>query len=201
MESLQIVQNTRELSGTLALVWVCVVGLWVLSGLCAGVFAVLRPALRRPLALLVFASASVLIGYAVGIVLGLQIHERLRYRDEQAVEALIAEFDPVVHAIRKFEADHGQAPDTLIDLVPRYLPRIPQSEVLRTPIELRYERLDRDWRLQGEAYLMHGFAAMSPLLEIAYLGSQDYAHGVSAANTRLEEYDHSFRGWRWYIID
>jgi len=201
MESLEIVHKMGFLKLILTLLGLCALGLWILGGFCAAFSAVLRPDLRRLMAWLVFASGSALLGYAGAIALAPAIDERLSYGNDQAVEALIAEFDPVVHAIRRFEVDHGRAPEGLLELVPRYLPRIPRPEVLDTPIELRYDRLGRDWRLEGEAYLMHGLASMCPLAEIAYLRSQDYAHGVSSAGTGLEEYDHSFRGWRWYIID
>ncbi|MBI5835434.1 MAG: hypothetical protein HZB16_24285 [Armatimonadetes bacterium] len=57
----------------------------------------------------------------------------IRYAEGRARTALAARAEPLCAALDRYSADHGYAPDSLDDLVPAYLPRVPGTGWSCTP--------------------------------------------------------------------
>lgn len=183
----------------LLLLCLLAVALWILASVSSGLTAFFTPGSRSAIGRWILASGCAIAGCAVGLVLSPFCVHALGYPNERAVEALITEFDPVVVAIRSFESKEGHPPAALTELVPDYLVEVPRPQVLGDSIELRYERLEADWRLQADAYLMHGIATFCPLAELEYSGSQRYEPMSNPSSSSSAP--HAFHGWRWYVDD
>lgn len=95
-------------------------------------------------------TASLVWMLAIGVaVCALAGHEDRRLSAEQrALDALVR---TTAQATRRYRADHGQYPETLSALVPRYLPRVPVAEPpiayhLTCPIEYNvWQRVPTLW--------------------------------------------------------
>jgi hypothetical protein len=82
----------------------------------------------------------------------LDLHEWLQSR---ALRAFVARMDTVVNAITLYEKAHGAPPDSLDELAPSYIPRLPDAD-LGIVSEFTYEHLDsastvrtREWYSLG----------------------------------------------------
>jgi hypothetical protein len=84
----------------------------------------------RPVAL----SLILLLGMLVGALPGAWIHQSLR---SQAFHMLATRSMPLVDAVRSFEQAKGVPPTALADLVPSYLPEVPQTGMRAYP-DYRY---------------------------------------------------------------
>ena len=173
--------------------------LWFVLSASWGIYALLIPSTRNAIGGSILASGCAIVGCAVGLILSPQCVHALGYPNEKAIEAVLADLDPVVGAIRKYQALEGRPPQELSALVPGFIPELPRVEVLGNRLELVYERHEQDWRLETGAYLSNGLATSCPYAEVVYFGSQDYTQGVDSGGAALATYEHSFRGWRWRI--
>ena len=89
--------------------------------------------------------AAFLAATVPAIRLGAELHR-------EAFAALPARAAPLVRAIEQFEADKGHPPDTLQELIPKYLEAIPATDVPKSP-PFWFKRLNSNnrWELRVRA--------------------------------------------------
>jgi hypothetical protein len=105
----------------------------------------------RPLGLMFFfvnSPSKEIAGEVIGKVLTWVIAYRVPacYRAEERVD-LMLQMDQTAFALASYHADHGQYPDKLDELIPKYLSEIPDDTFADQPTPVRYRR-------EGEAHMM-----------------------------------------------
>jgi hypothetical protein len=86
--------------------------------------------------------------------------------------------EPLIKAIKQFEADHGETPQGFDELVPKYLAARPRTGMAAYP-EYRYHRQgdENDYFLRGNPWALSVFTPRGLLLNfdmMIYLPDQDY---------------------------
>ena len=91
-----------------------------LIGLLVSPFFLLSKARRRNASLVFLISLACLIGFTAGAVIGNQIRHR-------AFVELAERSRPLVNALQSYEAQFGHPPQTLEELVPNFIPKVPKT--------------------------------------------------------------------------
>ena len=139
--------------------------------------------------------------FFVAYQLSLVAHNRLAYPYEHALQVLIDRFDPIVAAVKKFEADERRLPESLDELVPRYLERIPRGELLGHPITPEYRPWD-GWHLRASGYVeVFGLAISGTSGGVEFDSDGLYPDYSPDSRQHRHGYWGLYRGWRWVIWD
>jgi len=140
-----------------------------------------------------------LLGTTLGLflVLALQIPGRHGFNEQRALKMLVASFDPLVHAIKRFESERGRAPQALEELVPSFIPSIPQARVLGELVQPSYA-CDRSWSLRADVRL--GSWMGYPTGELRFRPDQQYDDAQQLPDDEPDLEDGRCRGWHWRIV-
>jgi hypothetical protein len=128
-------------------------------------------------------------------------HNVLAYPYERSLRVLIDQFDPIVTAVKRFEAEKGQLPGSLDELVPAYLAGIPHGKMLGWRIHPEYQPWD-GWHLRASGYVeVFGLAISGTSGGIEYDSDGQYPEYSEFSRQRRHGYWGLYRGWRWVIWD
>lgn len=95
-----------------------------------------------------------LLGATIGLslVLALGNPGRHGFNERRTLEMLVSRIDPLVRAIESFQRERGRAPQSLEDLSPEFISKIPQVQVLGQVVRPSYTRAE-PWSLRVDLRL------------------------------------------------
>jgi hypothetical protein len=123
---------------------------------------------RREALLALVCSLACLTSFTVGSVAGAHIRRA-------AFVALAERSRPLVDAVTKYEREHGQPPESLDSLVPRYLPQVPSTGMGAYP-KFEYVSGDQAKRFQTNPWAIYVFTPSGGINfdQFLYLPRQNY---------------------------